>query len=128
MGLDLRQFGLPEHPFGSAMVTNVGTFGLPQGFVPLAWMYDVPLLILVGEVGERPVVEDGKVIAKRMVPITATIDHRYVDGWHVQKAMASFREYLAAPNAHEAVARAWQESKAWSPGSTARATNAPARR
>ena len=42
--------------------------------------------------------------------------------------MTAFTEYLSAPKAHDAVARAWQESKAWSPGSTARATNAPAQR
>src|SRR5688572_3278104 len=32
LGLDLPGIGLPRAPFGSAMVTSVGMFGLPQGF------------------------------------------------------------------------------------------------
>jgi pyruvate dehydrogenase E2 component (dihydrolipoamide acetyltransferase) len=101
LGLDLPGVGLPREPFGSAMVTSVGMFGLPQGFAPLAWMYDVPLLVLVGEIAMRPVVTEGRVEAREVLPITATIDHRYVDGWHVSRAMAAFREYLADPDAFE---------------------------
>jgi pyruvate dehydrogenase E2 component (dihydrolipoamide acetyltransferase) len=99
--LDLPMLALRRSPFGSAMITSVGMFGLPQGFGPLAWMYDVPLLVLVGEIAERPVVEAGMVVARPILPITATIDHRYVDGWHISVAMKAFREYLAAPTAFE---------------------------
>ncbi len=95
--LDLPALGLHRTPFGSAMITSVGMFGLPQGFAPLAWMYDVPLLVLVGELAPRPVVVDGQVVARTMLPITATIDHRYVDGWHVSRLMTAFRAYLADP-------------------------------
>ena len=38
---------------------------------------------------------------ERFAQISATIDHRYVDGWHVSRAMAAFREYLAAPDRFE---------------------------
>ena len=49
----------------------------------------------------RAVVVDGKVAVREMLPITATIDHRYADGWHISKLMAAFREYLAAPERFE---------------------------
>jgi pyruvate dehydrogenase E2 component (dihydrolipoamide acetyltransferase) len=107
LALDLPMLGLHRAPFGSAMITNVGTFGLPQGFAPIAWMYDVPVLVLVGELTDKAVVENGKVVARRVLPLTATIDHRYVDGWHVSKAMAAFRAYLATPDEfepHESIA------------------------
>jgi pyruvate/2-oxoglutarate dehydrogenase complex dihydrolipoamide acyltransferase (E2) component len=96
LGLDLPQLGMPRAPFGSAMVTSVAMFGLPQGFAPLAWIYDVPILILVGEITDRPVVVDGRVEARAVLPVTATLDHRYVDGFHVGRLMKAFREYLAA--------------------------------
>jgi hypothetical protein len=32
----------------------------------------------------------------RNTALTAMIDHRYVDGWHVSKAMTAFCDYLAA--------------------------------
>jgi len=97
LGLNLPALGLRKSPFGSAMVTSVGMFGIPQGFAPLAWMYDVPLLVLVGEITPKPVAVAGRVEVHDMLPITATIDHRYADGWHISRAMAAFREYLAAP-------------------------------
>jgi pyruvate/2-oxoglutarate dehydrogenase complex dihydrolipoamide acyltransferase (E2) component len=99
--LDLPALALRRSPFGSAMVTSVGMFGLPHGFAPLAWMYDVPILVLVGEITARPVVENGRVEAREVLPITATIDHRYVDGWHVSQAMKAFRAYLEAPERFE---------------------------
>lgn len=103
LGIDLPMLALHRNPFGSAMVTSVGMFGLPGGFAPLSWMYDVPVLLLVGEVATRPVVVDGKVEPGQVLPINATIDHRYVDGWHVSRAMKAFREYLAAPERFEPV-------------------------
>lgn len=103
LGLDLPFLALRANPFGSAMVTSVGMFGLPGGFAPLAWLYDVPVLLLVGEIVERAVVVDGRVEASPMLPISATIDHRYVDGWHISRAMAAFRDYMAAPERFEPV-------------------------
>ncbi|MFN0249470.1 MAG: 2-oxo acid dehydrogenase subunit E2 [Kofleriaceae bacterium] len=95
--LDLKPLGLESRPFGSAMVTSVGMFGLPHGFAPLAWMYGVPLLVLVGELTSKAIVVDGRVEAREILPITATIDHRYVDGAQIARAMTAFREYLATP-------------------------------
>jgi pyruvate/2-oxoglutarate dehydrogenase complex dihydrolipoamide acyltransferase (E2) component len=101
LDLDLPALGVHRAPFGSAMITSVGMFGLPGGFAPLAWMYGVPLLVTVGLIEDRPVVDGGRVIARPTLPLTATIDHRYVDGWHISRAMAAFRDYLAAPEAFE---------------------------
>jgi pyruvate/2-oxoglutarate dehydrogenase complex dihydrolipoamide acyltransferase (E2) component len=99
--LEIPQLGLRRDPFGSAMVSSVGMLGLPRAFIPLAWMYDVPVALLVGEIGEQPVAVDGRVEARLTLPISATIDHRYVDGWHVARAMEAFRSYLAAPEGFE---------------------------
>jgi pyruvate dehydrogenase E2 component (dihydrolipoamide acetyltransferase) len=99
--LDLPRLGLRRSPFGSAMITSVGMFGVPQGFAPLAWMYDVPLLVLVGEITERALVVDHQVVARPVIPLTATLDHRYVDGWHAAQAMQAVRAYLANPAAFE---------------------------
>lgn len=99
--VEVGPLALHPTPFGSAMVTSIGMFGLPQGLAPLAWMYDVPLLVLVGEVTERALVIDHQVVARPVVPITATIDHRYVDGWHLGHLMRAFRGYLADPASFE---------------------------
>ncbi|MDB4962822.1 MAG: 2-oxo acid dehydrogenase acyltransferase catalytic domain protein [Myxococcales bacterium] len=101
--VDVPGLALRRSPFGSAMVTNVGMFGLPQGFAPLAWMYDVPLLVLVGDITDRPVVSAGHVVVRPTLSITTTIDHRFADGGHVGLAMKAFRAYLAEPERFESV-------------------------
>lgn len=93
--------GLKRSPFGSAIVSSVGMFGIPMGFAPIAHAERVPLLVLVGVVTEKPVVIDGKIEIRSMLPITATIDHRFVDGWHIARAMRTFRSYLESPATFE---------------------------
>jgi pyruvate dehydrogenase E2 component (dihydrolipoamide acetyltransferase) len=101
LDLDLPALGVHRAPFGSAMITSVGMFGLPSGFAPIAWMYGVPLLVTVGQIADRAVVEDGRVVVRSILPLAASIDHRFVDGWHVSRAMTALREYLAAPERFE---------------------------
>jgi len=96
-GVPLPALGLEASPFGGAMITSVGMFGLPAGFAPLARLYGVPMVVAVGEIADEPVAEGGRVVVRPMLPIAATLDHRYLDGWHVGQVMATFREYLAAP-------------------------------
>lgn len=101
----VRALGLARSPFGSAAVTSVAMFGLPMGFAPLSWMYRVPMLVLVGAITEKPVaMRDGdqvRVEVRPILPITATIDHRFVDGFHIGRAMKIFRAYLESPSTFE---------------------------
>jgi pyruvate/2-oxoglutarate dehydrogenase complex dihydrolipoamide acyltransferase (E2) component len=104
MNKSIKSLGVKASPFGAAMITSVGMFGLPQGFAPLAKFYKMPLLILVGEITDKPVAVDGQVVIRPMLPITATIDHRYADGWHISQLLKPFRAYLADPAAFEPLA------------------------
>jgi pyruvate dehydrogenase E2 component (dihydrolipoamide acetyltransferase) len=98
---DLKAFSVKRSPFGSAMITSVGMFGLPLGFAPLARFYKMGLLVLVGEVTDKPVAIDGKVVIRPMLQITATIDHRYADGWHISQLLKPFKAYLNDPASFE---------------------------
>lgn len=93
----IRSLGVKASPFGSAMVTSIGMFGIPQGFAPLARFYKMPLLVLVGEITDKPVAVDGRVEVRPVLPLTATIDHRYADGWHIGQLIRPFRAYLTDP-------------------------------
>ncbi len=101
VGVDLRRFGLPSEPFGSAMVTSVGMFGVQHAYAPLSPLYRVPFVALVSEVTPKPVVVDGDVVARPVLRISATMDHRYVDGAHAARLAKSVRRYLENPRAHE---------------------------
>ncbi|MBI4260989.1 MAG: 2-oxo acid dehydrogenase subunit E2 [Actinobacteria bacterium] len=97
----IKLLGVKASPFGSAMVTSIGMFGIPQGFAPLARFYKMPLLVLVGEIHDRPWAVDGRVEIRPVLPLTATIDHRYADGWHISQLIKPFNAYLEDPSAFE---------------------------
>lgn len=99
--LDLKGLGMPRDAFGSAMVTNVGVFGVHEGYAPLSPIYRVPAIVLVGEIHQRPWVVGDEVRPRPVLPITATIDHRWVDGYGISGMSETFRKYLANPLAYE---------------------------
>jgi pyruvate dehydrogenase E2 component (dihydrolipoamide acetyltransferase) len=99
--MDLKKYGLPRQPFGSAMVSSVGMFGIQHAYAPLSPYYRIPFLVLVGEVAEKPAVVEGQVVARPLLTVSATMDHRYVDGFHAAKLARSVRSYLEDPKRFE---------------------------
>ena len=83
LGVSAKALGLERFPFGSAIITNVGVFGVDEGFAPPTPFARVPVLVLVGAVGDRPAVVDGKIVVQPQISITATLDHRFIDGAQV---------------------------------------------
>ena len=95
--LDLRWAGIPRDPFGSAMVTNIGSLGLEEAYVPLVPYSRVPLLIALGAVQDAPVVEDGEIVVGKTMRVFATFDHRVLDGAHASKMVRVLKEYMEHP-------------------------------
>ena len=87
------------------MVSSVGMFGIQHAYAPLSPYYRIPFLVLVGEVSERPAVVDGQVVPRPMFTIGATMDHRYVDGFHAARLARGARDYLEDPKRFEPVLR-----------------------
>jgi len=83
--------------FGSAMVTNVGMFGLAQAYAPLVPFSRTPLVVLVGEVHEKPVAEAGRAVVRPVMTLGVTFDHRFMDGWHGGAMAQLFRAYIEDP-------------------------------
>jgi pyruvate/2-oxoglutarate dehydrogenase complex dihydrolipoamide acyltransferase (E2) component len=99
--VDLKRLGLPRQAFGSAMVSSVAMFGVQKAYGPLSPLFRIPILALVSEVAEKPVVVDGEIVARPILTVTATMDHRYLDGAHAAKLARSVRAYLEDPSAFE---------------------------
>jgi pyruvate/2-oxoglutarate dehydrogenase complex dihydrolipoamide acyltransferase (E2) component len=97
LNLDLRWAGVPRDPFGSAMVTNIGSLGLEEAYVPLVPYSRVPLLIAVGAVTDEPVVEDGRIVPGKILRACATFDHRVLDGSHAAQMSATIKRIFADP-------------------------------
>lgn len=100
LNLDLRKIGLPKDPFGSVMVTNIGSLGLDQAYVPLVPYSRVPILLAMGAIKDQPVVDDGKVVPGKVMRIGATFDHRFIDGAHAAAMSRILRQWLEHPFDH----------------------------
>ncbi len=97
--LNLGALGIAYDQFGSAMVSNVGGFGLHNGLAPLVPVSRSPIVLLVGEVSERPLAEHGAVIAAPMLNIGATFDHRLIDGFQAARMAKTVIEAVKDPGA-----------------------------
>ena len=60
-----------------------------------------PLVVLVGEVQERAVAEDGQAVVRPMVTLGVTFDHRFMDGFQGGKMAALMRSYIEDPAAFD---------------------------
>ena len=78
--LDLSAQGMPSDPFGSAIVTSVGMFGIDAAFAPFVPMARCPMLILVPEIRPRPWAVGAAVEVRPVLRLCATFDHRIIDG------------------------------------------------
>src|SRR5204862_3009428 len=97
LNLDLRRFGIPSDPFGSVMITNVGTLGLDTAYVPLVPYSRVPILLALGNVRDAAVVRDGKVTVGKIMKVNATFDHRFIDGFHASVLSPVLTDWFEHP-------------------------------
>lgn len=91
---------LPPNPFGAAMITNVGVFGLEMGWAPLVPFSRTPMIMTVGTITEKPVAQNGAVVIKPILPLGFTIDHRIIDGFLAGKGAKYLKEIFENPEEH----------------------------
>lgn len=97
LNLDLSALGMPRDPFGAVTITNVGSLGLDTAYVPLVPYTRVPIFIAPGAVKDVPVVEDGKVVPGKVMNVSASFDHRFIDGYHAAVLAKTVRDMLENP-------------------------------
>ena len=101
--LPLPLIGLEARPYGSVLVSNVGTYGLDSASAPVPTFCHVPVTILVGAVTDKVLARDGRPVVRPVLPLTINLDHRFVDGYQAATMARVFREYLADPAAIDPV-------------------------
>lgn len=82
LNLNPKLLGAPRDPFGSIMVTSLGSRGVKVAYAPFFPQARTPIIILVGAVEDAPAVVDGQVISQRQLTLSGTFDHRVLDGLH----------------------------------------------
>jgi pyruvate dehydrogenase E2 component (dihydrolipoamide acetyltransferase) len=89
--------GTPKDPFGSVMITNIGSLGLDMAFAPLVPYSRVPLLVAVGATAERVVAHQGQAKVVPSIKLCVTFDHRVIDGMHASKMSRTMQKIFADP-------------------------------
>ena len=97
LNINPKFLGPPGDPFGSAMVTNVGVFGLTIGYAPFFPLARSPIILTLGCIEDRAVVENGAIVPGRVLYLNGTFDHRVVDGYHAGIIAKEMRALLGSP-------------------------------
>jgi pyruvate dehydrogenase E2 component (dihydrolipoamide acetyltransferase) len=95
---DMPDQGMPKDPFGSAIVTSVGMFGIDAAFAPFVPMARCPMLILVPEIRPRPWAVGEFVEVRPVLRLCATFDHRIIDGAAAGRFAARLTGLFATPD------------------------------
>ena len=78
--LNIRLKGVPEDPFGSVMISNLGQIGMDSVFIPVVPYSKVPVFIAMGLVRPRVLAEGRRPVVRDMLRLNYTIDHRCIEG------------------------------------------------
>ncbi|MFC2142815.1 dihydrolipoamide acetyltransferase family protein [Candidatus Aenigmatarchaeota archaeon] len=90
-----RKLDLGDLKGGTFTITNVGSFGGTYA-TPIINYPEVAILG-TGSIREKPVVIDGKIQIRSIMPISLTFDHRVTDGGEAARFANKLKEYLEDP-------------------------------
>jgi pyruvate dehydrogenase E2 component (dihydrolipoamide acetyltransferase) len=90
-----RKIKLEEMKGSTFTITNYGHFGGIFA-TPIINYPDVAILG-TGRIADRPWVKDGKVVIRKVLPLSLTFDHRVTDGVYSSKFLMKVVQYLEDP-------------------------------
>src|SRR6266571_4002339 len=90
-----RTLSLPELSGSTFTLNNIGSFGGSTG-TPII-NYPEAAILAVGRLQEKAVVSQGSIIARPMMPLTLSFDHRLIDGALAAKFLGRFKELVENP-------------------------------
>ena len=86
---------IPKQPFGSIIVSNVGSLGLKNALLPLVPLARASVMISIGKKTQEVKVIEGQMAIRDIVCIGVTFDHRLFDGAHAAQMLAEFEKIFA---------------------------------
>jgi len=81
---------------GTFTITNIGPLG-GTALMPSINYPEVAILAM-GKVQEKPVVRDGEIVIRKILPLTLAFDHRIADGADAARFVAELVRQLSDPN------------------------------
>lgn len=90
-----RKLGLNELKGGTCTITNIG----PLGGVFATPIINQPELAIIGlhKIQDRPVVVDGEIVVRKMMYLSISFDHRWIDGAEGARFMTDLVGLISKP-------------------------------
>jgi pyruvate dehydrogenase E2 component (dihydrolipoamide acetyltransferase) len=92
----LRKIDLHELKGSTFTITNYGVVGASYG-TPIINYPEVAILGL-GKIEDRPVVRNGQIAIRKMMPLSLAFDHRVIDGVEAGRFLGVVIQHLEDPN------------------------------
>lgn len=96
-GISFPGLNLSSDSFGSYVISNIGTLGLDSGYAALLPSSNVSIVLIIGKVYKKPVVINDEIVIRKILNLSATLDHRVVDGSHGGKLFRFIRKMAKNP-------------------------------
>ena len=87
----------PDPMYTSIFIANLGSVGMRAGYHHLYEWGNCPLFVMAGAIEDRPVVEDGEIVIRKMMHLRYTYDERIDDGLTSNFGISAARETLENP-------------------------------
>jgi pyruvate dehydrogenase E2 component (dihydrolipoamide acetyltransferase) len=87
-----RTLDLADLRGSSFTVTNIGAIG--GRFATPVLNYPDTAILLTGKIYDAPVVRDGKIVVRKLLPLSLTFDHRVNDGAGAQRLLNEIKSLL----------------------------------
>lgn len=92
-----REIQLKDLQGGTFTITNIGSLG--GEFATPVINYPECAILALGRMSEKAVVVDGKVVVRKILPLSLSFDHRIIDGAMAAKFVNEVKRHLEDPDA-----------------------------
>ncbi|MFN7326549.1 MAG: 2-oxo acid dehydrogenase subunit E2 [Chitinophagales bacterium] len=97
-GLSLPKWGISANSFGTFVLSNIGSVGLDSGYPALLPSSNVSIVLIMGSVHTKPAVVHGEIVPRKILNLSAALDHRVVDAVHGGRLFKAIKAVLRDPH------------------------------
>ncbi|WP_405562359.1 2-oxo acid dehydrogenase subunit E2 [Polaribacter sp. Asnod6-C07] len=97
LNIHINLFPSPKDPFGSVMLTNIGSLNLQKAFCPIAPYTRIPMVVSLGRIELKPTILNNEIVKSNISTFGFTFDHRIMDGIHFSKFIETFQSFFSNP-------------------------------
>ncbi len=92
-----REIQLKDLQGSTFTITNIGSLG--GEFATPVINYPECAILALGRISDKPVVVDGKIEIRKVLPLSLSFDHRIIDGAMAAKFVSEIKRHLEDPDA-----------------------------